>query len=51
MELLEKDTNKGGLGIKQVIFAYSRPRNLKDLLQGAKLHIKSTTKRQPFRGL
>ena len=38
MELLEKDISEGGLGIKRVIFAYSRPRNLKDLLQRAKLY-------------
>ena len=35
--VLEKDTVDGGLGIKKVICAYSRPRNLKDLLQSAKL--------------
>ena len=40
MGLLEKDSNKGGLGIKQVILAHARPRNLKDLLQRAKLYEK-----------
>ena len=38
MVLLEKDINEGGLGIKPVNFACSRPRKLKDLLQRAKLH-------------
>ena len=38
MAFLKKDTNKGGLGIKRVIFAYSRPGNLKDFLQRAKLY-------------
>ena len=36
--LLQKDVKDGGLGIKRMICAYSRPRNLKDLLQRAKLH-------------
>ena len=35
--LLEKNVQAGGLGIEQMICAYSRPRNLKDLLQTAKL--------------
>ena len=35
--LLEKDVQAGGLGIEIMICAYSRPRNLKDLLQKAKL--------------
>ena len=38
--LLSRDINNGGLGIKRTIIAYSRPRNLKDLLQSAKLYEK-----------
>ena len=38
MVFLEKDINEGGLGIKRVIFVYSRPRNLKDLSQRAKVY-------------
>ena len=37
-ELLQYDVKENGLGIKRMICAYSRPRNLKDLLQRAKLH-------------
>ena len=51
MEFLEKDTNEGGLGIKRVIFAYSRPRNLKDLLQRAKLHENKEYKASTFLGV
>ena len=51
MELLEKDTNKAGLGIKQVIFAYSRARNLKDLLQRANLHKNKDHKASTFLGV
>ena len=36
-QLLEKDVKDGGLGIERVICAYSRPKNLRDLLQKAKL--------------
>jgi hypothetical protein len=36
--LLEKSISEGGLDIKRVICAYSRPRNLRDLLQRAQLH-------------
>ena len=36
-QLLEKDVQDGGLGIKRMICAYSRPKNLRDLLQKAKL--------------
>ena len=36
--LLEESISEGGLGIKRVICAYSRPRNLRDLLQRAQLH-------------
>ena len=36
--LLEEEKKDGGLGIKRVICAYSRPRNLRDLLQSTKLH-------------
>ena len=35
--LLENNIQAGGLGIERIICAYSRLRNLKDLLQGAKL--------------
>ena len=35
--LLEKDVKDGGLAIERVICAYSRPKNLRDLLQKAKL--------------
>ena len=35
--LLEQDVSDGGLGIKQMICAYSKPKNLRDLLQSAKL--------------
>ena len=35
--LLEQDVSDGGLGIKRMICAYSRPKNLRDLLQSAKL--------------
>ena len=36
-EYLSKPISDGGLGIKETIIAYSRPRNLKDVLQNAKL--------------
>ena len=36
--LFSRDTDDGGLGIKRTIIAYSRPRNLKDLLQKATLY-------------
>ena len=51
MGLLEKDIDEGGLGIKRVIFAYSRPRNLKDLLQRAKLHENKEYKASTFLGV
>ena len=35
--LLEQDVSDGGLGIKRMICAYSKPKNLRDLLQSAKL--------------
>ena len=38
MELLGKDISKGGLRIKCITCVYSRPRNLKDLLQRAKFY-------------
>ena len=34
---LSKPMSDGGLGIKKTIIAYSRPRNLRDMLQKAKL--------------
>lgn len=37
-ELFEKSVHDGGLEIKRMTLAYSRPRNLRDLLQRAKLH-------------
>ena len=37
-ELFAKSAQDGGLEIKRLILAYSRPRNLRDLLQRAKLH-------------
>ena len=37
-ELLSKTVAEGGLGIEKTIIAYSRPKNLKDVLQSAKLH-------------
>ena len=49
IELLEKETNEGGLGIKRGIFAYSRPSDLKILLQREKKYTKTRTKKdQPF---
>jgi len=36
--LLERSVDEGGLGIEHMICAYSRPRNLRDLLQKAKLY-------------
>ena len=36
-ELFASDLNGGGLAIKRSIIAYSRPLNLRDLLQSAKL--------------
>merc|ERR1711862_404654 len=38
VELLSKSVADGGLGIKKMTIAYSRPRNLRDLTQRAKLH-------------
>ena len=38
MDLLSRPTNKGGLGIKKTIIAYSRPRNIRERMQKAKLH-------------
>ena len=38
MDLLAKPTNKGGLGLKKTIIAYSRPRNIREMTQKAKLH-------------
>ena len=35
--LLKQDVSDGSLGIKQMIRAYSKPKNLRDLLQSAKL--------------
>ena len=37
-DLLSKKVSEGGLGIEKTIIAYSRPKNLKDVLQSAKLH-------------
>ena len=37
-ELLSKTVAEGGLGIEKTIIAYSRPKNLKDVLQSAKLY-------------
>ena len=51
MELFKKDIDGGGLEIKRVIFAYSRPRNLKDLLQRAKLHENKDHKASSFLGV
>ena len=36
--LLEKSVSEDGFGIKRIICAHSRPRNLRDLLQRAQLH-------------
>ena len=36
--LLERSVDEGGLGIEHMICAYSRPQNLRDLLQKAKLY-------------
>ena len=38
MDLLSKPTNKGGLGIKKTIIAYSTPWNSREMTQKAKLH-------------
>jgi hypothetical protein len=38
IRLLEKDSNEGGLGIERAIVVYSRPKNLKDLLQRANIY-------------
>ena len=38
VELLSKTVAEGGLGIEKTIIAYSRPKNLKDVLQSAKLY-------------
>ena len=35
--LLDQDVNGGGSGIKRMICAHSKPKNLRDLLQSAKL--------------
>ena len=35
--LLKQDVSDGGLGIKRMICTYSKPKNLRDLLQSAKL--------------
>ena len=48
MRLLEKDTNKGGLGIKRVLFAYSRPPNLKVCCTQQNYTKTRTTKHQLF---
>ena len=37
LELLSKPTNKGGLRIKNTTIAYSRPRNIREMTQKAKL--------------
>ena len=37
-DLLSKTITEGGLGIEKTVIAYSRPKNLKDVLQSAKLH-------------
>ena len=36
-EVLTRDINDGGLAIERAIIAYSRPPNLRDLLQSSKL--------------
>ena len=38
--IVSRGTDDGGLGMKRTIIAYSRPRNLRDLLQKAKLYQK-----------
>ena len=37
--LLERKVSEGGIGMERAIVAYSRPRNLRDLLQSAKVHV------------
>ena len=37
-DLLSKSTGDGGLGIKNTIIAYSRPRNIREMTQKSKLH-------------
>ena len=39
-DLFTSSIDDGGLGIKRTILAYSRPQNLRDLLQKARLHQK-----------
>ena len=39
--IFSHDANDGGLGLKRMIIAYSRPRNLRDLRQKAKLYEKT----------
>ena len=51
MGLLEEDIDEGGLGIKRVIFAHSRPSNLKDLLQREMLHENKEYKASTFLGV
>ena len=48
MRLLEKGISDRSLGIKRVIFAYSRPRNLKDLLKRATLYQKKDNQASTF---
>ena len=36
--ILERSIDEGGLGIEHMICVYSRPQNLRDLLQKAKLY-------------
>ena len=38
MDLLSKPISKDGLGIKKTIITYSRPENIRELTQKAKLH-------------
>ena len=38
MDLLSKPTSKSGLGIKKTIIAYSRPQNIREMTQKAKLY-------------
>ena len=40
-ELFGKSIEDGGLGIERLILAYSRPKNLRDLLQRARLYEQS----------
>ena len=48
MDLLSKPTSKGGLGIKKSIIAYSRPQNIREMTQKAKLHQHSEKKVSTF---